>query len=276
MPPLQFACLAYLSVALPGSSLGLIWPSMRLSLGEPVGALGILLVASTIASVIASAAAGRLRAPTGPLVAVGTMLTALGLAAEAFAPALWVIVAGAVLFGFGFGALDTVLNAHAARHFGPRDVNWMHAQLRARRHPRPPARDGAAERGTGLAPDLRDHGAGPGRDGRPADPGPPRLAGNRALGGPIAGEPGLVRVRGRQRADLRRRRDRHRIGGGHLGLRLPDRRAGPAGRGRGGGRLGLLDDDGRPGGWSTARSPSVSVRPASWPRRWPACRSAPR
>lgn len=127
MPPLQFACLAYLSVALPGSSLGLIWPSMRLSLGEPVGALGILLVASTIASVIASAAAGRLRAPTGPLVAAGTMLTALGLAAEAFAPALWVIVAGAVLFGFGFGALDTVLNAHAARHFGPRDVNWMHA-----------------------------------------------------------------------------------------------------------------------------------------------------
>jgi hypothetical protein len=36
-------------------------------------------------------------------------------------------VAGMVLFGLGFGAIDAVLNAHAARHFGARDINWMHA-----------------------------------------------------------------------------------------------------------------------------------------------------
>jgi len=44
VPALLLACLAYLSVALPGSTLGLLWPSIRLSLGQPVGALGILLV----------------------------------------------------------------------------------------------------------------------------------------------------------------------------------------------------------------------------------------
>jgi fucose permease len=32
-----------------------------------------------------------------------------------------------VLFGLGFGAIDAALNAHAARHFGARDINWMHA-----------------------------------------------------------------------------------------------------------------------------------------------------
>src|SRR5690348_3330208 len=37
------------------------------------------------------------------------------------------MTAGTVLFGVGFGALDTALNAHAARHFGARDINWMHA-----------------------------------------------------------------------------------------------------------------------------------------------------
>jgi fucose permease len=37
------------------------------------------------------------------------------------------MIAGTVLFGVGFGALDTALNAHAARHFGARDINWMHA-----------------------------------------------------------------------------------------------------------------------------------------------------
>ena len=127
MPALLLACLAYLSVALPSSTLGLLWPSMRLSFGVPVGALGILLVFGITASVISSAAAGRVRVRTGPLVAAGTMLVAVALAVEAFAPSLWVMAIGTVLFGVGFGAIDTALNAHAARHFGARDINWMHA-----------------------------------------------------------------------------------------------------------------------------------------------------
>ncbi len=127
MPTLLRACVAYLSVALPGSTLGLLWPSMRLSFGEPVGALGILLVFGITASVISSVATGRTRVRTGPLVAAGAMLTAAALAVEAFAPSLWVMAVGFVVFGLGFGAIDAALNAHAARHFGARDINWMHA-----------------------------------------------------------------------------------------------------------------------------------------------------
>ena len=127
MPALLLACVAYLSVALPGSTLGLLWPSIRLSLGQPVGALGILLVPGIAASVVSSAVTGRLRLSAGPLVAASTLLIALALAAEALAPSMWVMIAGTVLFGVGFGALDTALNAHAARHFGARDINWMHA-----------------------------------------------------------------------------------------------------------------------------------------------------
>ncbi len=55
------------------------------------------------------------------------MLVAVALAVEALAPSLWVMAIGTVLFGVGFGTLDTALNAHAARHFGARDINWMHA-----------------------------------------------------------------------------------------------------------------------------------------------------
>ena len=127
MPALLLACLTYLSVALPGSTLGLLWPSMRLSFGQPVGALGILLVPGIAASVVSSAVTGRLRVPAGPLVAGATLLIALALAAEALAPSMWVMIVGTVLFGIGFGALDTALNAHASRHFGARDINWMHA-----------------------------------------------------------------------------------------------------------------------------------------------------
>ena len=69
MPALLLACVAYLSVALPGSTLGLLWPSIRLSLGQPVGALGILLVPGIAASVISSAVTGRFRLSAGALVA---------------------------------------------------------------------------------------------------------------------------------------------------------------------------------------------------------------
>jgi hypothetical protein len=81
VPQLLLACLAYLSVALPGSTLGLLWPSIRLGFGAPVGALGILLVPGIAASVLASALTGRSRV-AGWLVAAGTLLTALALAAE--------------------------------------------------------------------------------------------------------------------------------------------------------------------------------------------------
>ncbi len=35
MPPLLLSCLAYLTVALPSSMLGLLWPSMPLSFHTP-------------------------------------------------------------------------------------------------------------------------------------------------------------------------------------------------------------------------------------------------
>ena len=129
MPALLLSCLAYLTVALPSSVLGLLWPSMQLSFHEPVGALGLLLIFGTAASVISSVATGRIlsRLTVGPLLPLGTLLIALALGLESVAPSLWVFTAGTVAFGSGFGAIDSALNAHAASHFGARDVNWMHA-----------------------------------------------------------------------------------------------------------------------------------------------------
>jgi fucose permease len=129
VPAFRLSCLTYLIVALPSSTLGLLWPSIRLAFHEPVGALGILLIFGIIASVAASAATGRLLALTGagPLVAGGALLVAFALALEASASSLWVFTGGVAVFGLGFGAIDAALNAHAARCFGARQINWMHA-----------------------------------------------------------------------------------------------------------------------------------------------------
>ena len=129
MPSFPLSCLTYLSVAVPGSTLGLLWPLMRLSWHQPLGLLGLLLLIGVSGSVLASVLTGRLmsRVPTGPIVAGGAAAIALALAGEAAAPSVWVFAGGMVVFGIGGGALDTVLNAHAAVHFEPRRINWIHA-----------------------------------------------------------------------------------------------------------------------------------------------------
>ena len=133
MPVFRLACLAYFSVALPSSTLGLLWPSIRLSFHQPVAALGVLLAFGITATVVASTITGRLlpRLPAASLVATGTALTAAALAAEALAPAIWAFACGMVVFGLGFGAVDAAVNVYAARHFSARQINWMHASYGA-------------------------------------------------------------------------------------------------------------------------------------------------
>ena len=129
MPPFLLSCITYLGVALPGSTLGMLWPSMRISIHEPLGALGIVLFAGVAASAVSSVLTGRLlaRVPAGPLLAAGTALVAGALAMESAATALWLIAIGSAVFSTGFGAIDAALNAYAAGHFGARQINWMHA-----------------------------------------------------------------------------------------------------------------------------------------------------
>lgn len=129
MPAFRLACLAYVSSALPGSILGLLWPGVRTDLHQPVAALGVLIVLAVGVSVAASAATGRLlaRVRAGALLAIGVALTGIALVAESLAPSVVVFGAGMLLFGAGFGSVDAALNAYAARHFGARRINGMHA-----------------------------------------------------------------------------------------------------------------------------------------------------
>jgi len=114
---------------MPGSTLGLLWPSMRVSIHQPTGALGVVLVAGVAASALSSAATGRLsaRISTGPLLVLGTLAISVALALESLAPALWMIAVGSAVFGLGFGTIDTALNVYAAGQFSARNITWMHA-----------------------------------------------------------------------------------------------------------------------------------------------------
>jgi MFS family permease len=129
MPLLPLACLAFVAIALPDGLLGVAWPAMSTSLGQPVGALAVLVPFAVVSSMLSSASTGFVlpRVGVGRLLAASTALSAVALLGQAAAPAFGYVILTAVLVSAGSGAVDAALNAYAARHFDARRITWMHA-----------------------------------------------------------------------------------------------------------------------------------------------------
>jgi fucose permease len=109
--------------------MGVAWPSVRSTFGQPLDALGIFLIGNTSGYMIASALSGRLmaRMSAGTMLALGCGLAAIALVATGGAPSWPVLVGLGFVAGLSGGAIDGGLNAYAAAHFSPRAMNWLHA-----------------------------------------------------------------------------------------------------------------------------------------------------
>jgi fucose permease len=125
--PLAF--LAFVSLGLPDGILGVAWPSMRRSFDRPVDHLGMVLLAMMAGYLASSFAGGALvaRLGVGRLLVASGLLVAASATVWAAAPAWPPVVLGGALTGLGAGAIDAAVNAHAARHFTPRVITWLHA-----------------------------------------------------------------------------------------------------------------------------------------------------
>ncbi|MCG5470310.1 MFS transporter [Micromonospora sp. LAH09] len=126
---LLLSYLAFVSLGLPDSLLGVGWTSIRGDFGVPTEAVGLVLTAGTIGYLTSSVLAGftLARVGVGALLAGSTLLASLALVGFSVSPALAVLVGCALLLGLGSGAVDSGLNAYAAAEFGPRHMNWLHA-----------------------------------------------------------------------------------------------------------------------------------------------------
>lgn len=121
--------LAFVSLGLPDSVLGVAWPDMRRSLGAPLEAAGLIAILLTVCSAVASVFSGPLNRifGTGVVVLGSCALTVVGLLGYSLAPSYgWVLVA-ALPLGAGGGAVDSSLNAYVAAHCASRHMNWLHA-----------------------------------------------------------------------------------------------------------------------------------------------------
>lgn len=120
-----------MALGLPDSTLGVTWPSMRADLDRPLSSLGLLLGATTIGYLPASAASGRLilRFGTGRLLVGATTAYLITMALYVTAPRFALLVLGSLTGGIAAGIVDTGLNAHFALHHGPRAMNILHASF---------------------------------------------------------------------------------------------------------------------------------------------------
>lgn len=126
---LLLAYLAFVSLGLPDTVLGVAWPSLRTAFRLPQAAMGAALTASVAGYFVSGLLAGRTSAAlgVGGLLTLSTSAVAMGLTGFALAPSWPFFVACAALVGLGSGAVDAALNAYAAAQLAPRHMNWLHA-----------------------------------------------------------------------------------------------------------------------------------------------------
>ena len=111
--------LAFVSLGLPDGVLGLAWPGMRASLGQPLEALGLVTFVLAGCSAISGFMSGRVlaRFGTGPVTFVSALMTGLSLLGLSQVPNFPLMVALAFPLGLGAGSVDAGLNHFVADHY---------------------------------------------------------------------------------------------------------------------------------------------------------------
>lgn len=125
---LSIIYLAFVSLGLPDGVLGVAWPAMRLSLNQPLAAVGLLTITLTVCSFLSTlmSAAVLKKLGTGPLVMISGFLTGLALLGFSMVPSMGWLLVLAVPLGLGAGAVDAGLNHFVSAHYSSRHMNWLH------------------------------------------------------------------------------------------------------------------------------------------------------
>jgi fucose permease len=126
---LLLAYLAFISLGLPDTVLGVAWPSLRSTFGISQSSIGAVLAAGMTgyfsSGLWAGVAVSRLG--VGGLLAASSGLVAVALLGYALAPSWGLFFPMGIVMGLGSGAIDSGLNGYASVHFSVRHINWLHA-----------------------------------------------------------------------------------------------------------------------------------------------------
>lgn len=120
--------LAFISLGLPDSLLGAVWPTMRADLAAPLALAGAISMVASGGTIFSSLMSARIirRFGTGRVTLVSVGMTAIALLGYALAPAPWMLFIAAIPLGLGAGSVDAALNNYVALHYEARHMSWLH------------------------------------------------------------------------------------------------------------------------------------------------------
>ena len=120
--------LAFISLGLPDTLLGVTWPLMHPDFGLPLEAAGIASMTIAGGTIVSSLMSGFVlkRVGTGKVALISTAMTAGALLGISFAPSfVWLLVL-AIPLGLGAGSIDAGLNHYVATHYRSHHMSWLH------------------------------------------------------------------------------------------------------------------------------------------------------
>ena len=120
--------LAFISLGLPDSLLGSGWPVMHAELGVTVSFMGIVSMVISGGTILSSLLSDRLthRLGTRIVTVVSVFLTVVALFGFSISTRFWMLIAFAVPYGLGAGAIDAALNNYVALHYKAKHMSWLH------------------------------------------------------------------------------------------------------------------------------------------------------
>ncbi|CAH0261300.1 Glucose/mannose transporter GlcP [Peribacillus sp. Bi96] len=120
--------LAFISLGIPDSLLGVAWPVMQSDFGQQLETAGFLYMIIAAGTILSSLASGWLndRMGTGKVTLISVILTAAALLGFSYAPSLYWLIICAVPLGLGAGAIDAALNNYVALHYKSHHMSWLH------------------------------------------------------------------------------------------------------------------------------------------------------
>ena len=120
--------LAFISLGLPDSLLGSVWPTISQEFNVPVsyaGAIFMIISAGTIFSSLQSDRLTKLLG-TGKVTAFSVLMTAVALWGFSISSSYWMLVLWAIPYGLGAGSVDASLNNYVALHYKSHHMSWLH------------------------------------------------------------------------------------------------------------------------------------------------------
>lgn len=120
--------LAFISLGLPDSLLGSVWPTIYQEFNVPVsyaGAIFMIISAGTIFSSLQSDRLTKLLG-TGKVTAFSVLMTAVALWGFSISSSYWMLVLWAIPYGLGAGSVDASLNNYVALNYKSHHMSWLH------------------------------------------------------------------------------------------------------------------------------------------------------